>query len=149
MRVHTYLADHQVPFDTLLHPPAFTAQKRAKYLHVPGRQVAKCVLLAGAEGYILAVLPATHHVDTETVGRELGSAFRLANSEEIAEVFRDCEWGVLTPFGTLYGIATILDERIEPETSMIFEAHEHGLAIRMSCRDYEQLEKPRRFRFAR
>jgi Ala-tRNA(Pro) deacylase len=149
MRVPVYLTEQQVPFDTLLHPPAFTAQKRAKYLHVPGKQVAKCVLLAGGDGYVLAVLPAIHHVDTTRVATELGVAIRLAQSHEIAEVFRDCEWGVLAPFGTLYGLPTILDADINPETFLIFEAHEHGLAIRMRCRDYERLENPHRFRFAR
>jgi Ala-tRNA(Pro) deacylase len=149
MRVPIYLSEQQIPFETLLHPPAFTAQKRAKFLHLPGKQVAKCVLLAGETGFVLAVLPATLHVDTDRVARELGGSFRLATSEEIADVFRDCEWGVLAPFGTLYGLSTILDDSINPETALVFEAHEHGLGIRMRCADYERLEKPRRFPLAR
>jgi Ala-tRNA(Pro) deacylase len=149
MRIPLYLSDNRVPFDTLYHPPAFTAQKRAKYLRVPGRELAKSVLLAGPAGYYLAVLPATHQVDTDAVGRELGGRFRLASPAEIANVFRDCEWGALGPFGTLYGLTTLVDDSLEAETVMVFEAHVHGIAIRMRCRDFERLEKPRRFRFAR
>jgi Ala-tRNA(Pro) deacylase len=148
MRVPLFLTDQQIPFDTLIHPPAFTAQRRAKYLRVPGRQLAKSVLLAGANGYRLAVLPATHRVDTERVARELGEQFRLATDQEIADVFRDCEWGALAPFGTLYGLSTILDEALDPDALMVFEAQTHAVAIRMRCRDFENLEKPRRFRFA-
>jgi Ala-tRNA(Pro) deacylase len=144
------LTEHEVPFETLLHPPAFTAQKRARFLHVSGNRVAKCVLLVGEPGgYILAVLPATRHVDTERVARELGGTLRLANSDEVADVFRDCEWGVLTPFGTLYGLPTLLDSSFAPDTSMIFEAHGHGMAIRMRCEDYERVERPCRLQLAR
>ena len=149
MRVPLFLADQRVAFETLVHPPAFTAQKRAKYLRVPGRELAKSVLLAGPAGYYLAVLPATHQVDTDAVGRELGGRFRLADDGQVAAVFRDCEWGALAPFGTLYGIPTILDDSLAADSPIVFEAHVHGIAIRMRCRDFERLEKPRRFRFAR
>jgi Ala-tRNA(Pro) deacylase len=149
MRVPFFLTEQQVPYETLLHPPAFTAQKRAHYLHVPGRLLAKSVLLAGPRDYLLAVLPATHRVDTAAVGRELGGAFRLADNREMAEVFRDCEWGALAPFGTLYGLSTILDDAIDAEAWIVFEAQVHAVAIRMRCRDFERLERPRRFHFAR
>ena len=74
---------------------------------------------------------------------------RLANEDAVADVFRDCEWGVAVPFGTLYGLTTILDTSLDPEAWMVFEAHFHALAIRMRCRDFETLEQPRRVAFAR
>src|SRR5207302_4836420 len=104
MRVADFLATQDVPFETLLHPPAYTAQKRARFLHLPGREVAKVVLLHGPGGYVLAVLPATHHLDPERVALALGGPVRLADDDEIARVFCDCEWGVVPPFGTLYGL---------------------------------------------
>jgi Ala-tRNA(Pro) deacylase len=149
MRVREFLAAHRVAFETLVHPPAFTSQKRAKFLHVPGRHVAKCVLLAGPEGYFLAVLSATQHVDTELLASALAGPVRLADDREIAQVFRDCEWGVVPPFGTLYGLPTVVDEGLEPDDDMVFEANTHAEAIRMRCRDFERLEHPVRLRFAR
>jgi Ala-tRNA(Pro) deacylase len=149
MRVPLYLLDQQVAFETLVHPPAFTAQKRAKYLAVSGKQVAKSVLLAGPHGYFLAVLPATHHIDTEALARHCGGPVRLAGEREIAEVFRDCEWGVVLPFGGLYGLQaeTVMDEAFAPDALLIFEGHTHAHAIRLHCRDYLRLEHPRRLRF--
>jgi Ala-tRNA(Pro) deacylase len=149
MRVADFLAEQHVPFETLLHPPAFTAQKRAKYLHLSGRQVAKSVLLKGSEGFLLAVLPATHHIDTEALAATLGGRVRLANDDEIADAFRDCEWGVVPPFGALYGLPVVLDEMLSPESWIVFEGNSHVEAVRMRCRDFEELEKPRRLRFAR
>jgi Ala-tRNA(Pro) deacylase len=150
MRVPDFLTDHHVAFETLVHPPAFTAQRRARLLHVSGAQVAKSVLLVGSQGHVLVVLPATHHVDLEAAAKVLGGPLRLATEDEIAELFRDCEWGTLAPFGTLYGISTtILDEALQPDMTMLFESQSHALSIRLRCCDYEALEKPRRFSFAR
>jgi Ala-tRNA(Pro) deacylase len=148
MRVAEFLAEQRVPFETLLHAPAFTAQNRAKYLHVPGRQVAKSVLLKGPEGFLLAVLPATHHIDTERLAEALGGPVRLATDAEIAEVFRDCEWGVVPPFGRIYGLPVVLDENLKAEAWIVFEGNSHVEALRLYCRDFEYLEKPRRLRFA-
>jgi Ala-tRNA(Pro) deacylase len=149
MRVPDFLLEQHVPFEKLLHPPAFTAQKRAKYLHISGRQVAKSVLLVGPQGYFLAVLPATRQVDTRKLSNVLGGPVRLADADEVADVFRDCEWGVVPPFGGLYGLATLLEAEMAPEALMVFEANTYVEAVRLRCRDFERLENPRRLRFAR
>jgi Ala-tRNA(Pro) deacylase len=148
MRVPEFLAEHHVAFETMVHAPAFTAAKRARVLQVPGKLLAKCVLLASPGGYVLAVLPATHYVDLDAVAKALGRPVRVAAIEEIADVFRDCEWGVAVPFGALYGLLTILDESFDREALLIFEAHLHAVAIRLRCCDFELLEKPRRIAFA-
>jgi Ala-tRNA(Pro) deacylase len=149
MRVPLFLADHRVFFETVYHAPAYSAPRRAKYLHIPGRQIVKSVLLRAPAGYLLAVLPSVAQVDLAALGQTLGGPVRLAGAVEIPEVFRDCEWGALTPFGSLYGLATVLDESLDPETMILFEGHSHAEAIRMRCRDFERLERPRRLRFAR
>jgi Ala-tRNA(Pro) deacylase len=149
MRIGDYLTEQRIAFDRLLHPPAFTAQKRAKYLRVSGKQVAKCVLLVGSSGYLLAVLLSTEHVDTKALGELLGGSVRLAYDKELAEVFRDCEWGVVPPFGTLYGIPTLLDDAIGPDALIVLETDAQSEAVRLRCADFERLEKPRRLRFAR
>jgi Ala-tRNA(Pro) deacylase len=148
MRVPVFLAEQRVGFETLRHPPAYTAQKRAKYLHVPGRRLVKSVLLRAPAGYVLAILPATCQVDLRRLERPLGGPVRLAEREEIPAFFRDCEWGALSPFGSLYGLPTLLEDALDPEGLIVFESHSHGEAIRMRCRDFERLEAPRRLPFA-
>lgn len=148
MRVPEYLAEQRVRFETLQHAPAFSAQQRAKHLHIPGRQVAKSVLLAAPDGLVLAVLPATHQIDTVRLGSDLGGPVRLADDREMADVFRDCEWGVVPPFGTLYGLGTLLEDSLAADDWIVFEGHTHVEAIRVRCRDFERLERPRRLRFA-
>jgi Ala-tRNA(Pro) deacylase len=149
MRVPQFLSDQQVCFEMMVHPPSFTAQKLAKNLHVSGRQVAKSVLLASETAYYLAVLPAAMRVDLAAVGDQLGTPVRLAGEHEVVRLFCDCEWGAVTPFGHLYGLTTLLEASIASESMMIFEAGRHVESIRMTCRDFERLEQPRRFPFAR
>ncbi len=148
MRVPLYLQDQHIAFEHLYHPPAYTAQRRARYLHVSGRQLVKAVLLHGPQGYFLAVLPAVARVDLETLGLALDGPVRLARRDEIPAFFADCEWGGLTPFGSLYGLPTVLDAGLDSESWVVFEGHSHAEAIRMRCRDFERLERPRRLHFA-
>jgi Ala-tRNA(Pro) deacylase len=148
MRVPSFLTEQHVPFEILIHPPAFTASRRARFLHVPGKQLAKCVLLVSAESPVLAVVPATGHVDLESVASLVAGPIRLARSEEIPAVFCDCEWGGLVPFGSLYGLTTLLDESFDREGLLVFEAHQHAISIKLRCRDFERLEKPRRLALA-
>ena len=148
MRIAAFLQNQRVAFESLPHAPAFSAQKRAKYLHVPGRQVAKSVLLRSPDGFFLAILPATLHVDTERLSEALGGPVRLADDAEIAAIFDDCEWGVVPPFGTLYGLKTVLDDSLATDSLIVFEGQSHVEAVRLRCADFEQLERPRRLRFA-
>ena len=149
MRIADFLTDQRVTCEYLPHPPAFTAQKRAKYLHVSGDHVGKSVLLVGPTGPCLAVLLATHQVDLNRLETALNGPVRLATNREISEVFRDCEWGVTPPFGRLYGLETLLEASISPDVWLAFETHSHMEAVRIRCGDYERLERPRRLRLIR
>ena len=149
MRVAQFLADQQIAFEEMIHPPAFTSQKLAKSLHISGRQVVKSVLLKGPQGFFLAVLPAPNLIDLVRLGSHCGGAVRLATVPELIDRFQDCEWGAVMPFGRLYGLPTILEATIPLDTTIIFEAQQHAIAIRMMCHDYLQLERPERLFFAR
>jgi Ala-tRNA(Pro) deacylase len=148
MRVAEYLSDQHVTFEEMLHPPAFTSQKLAKSLHVPGRQVMKSILLLGPRGFFLAVLPASQLIDLTKLGVYFNGPVRLATVQELGEHFPDCEFGALMPFGQLYGLPTILEATIPLDATIVFEAQRHAVAIRMFCRDYVKLEHPERLAFA-
>ena len=149
MQIAEFLTERQVAFESLTHPPAYRAQKRAKYLHVPGHRVAKSVLLRGPDGLMLAILPASHQIDTAKLGHELGGPVSVADDRDIDLVFRDCEWGVVPPFGALYGLPTLLDDSLPADALIVFEGQSHLEALRIRCGDFERLEKPRRLSFAR
>jgi Ala-tRNA(Pro) deacylase len=149
MRVSEFLSESHVPHETMVHPPVFTAQRRAHLLHITGRRVIKAVLLTSPRGFFfLAVLPASMRVNLAAISRHLDTEVRLATEAEISRTFSDCERGVMVPFGKLYGVKTLLDSSLESDAWIVFEAERHFMTIRMWCRDFEKLEQPVRFAFA-
>ena len=145
MNVKQFLKDHNVQHDVITHRSTYDAQRMAQTLHVPGREVAKTVLLRADQGftYIVAVLPATKNVDLTAAGRALGGAkLELATEVEIQEHCPDCEMGVLPPFGSQYGMKTIVDKSLTEDEEIVFEGNSHQEAIRMKFTDFQHLEEP-------
>ncbi len=149
MKLDEFLSSRRIPFERLHHRPAYTAQRVAQVLHVPGKEVAKAVLVRTDSGHVLAVLPATRQVDLQRVRDCLGDQrAELASEAEMERLFPDCEQGALPPFGSLYQLPTLVDESLAEDEEIVFEAQSHEEAIRMAYRDYDALEHPRKGRFA-
>ena len=150
MKIDQFLDDQNVMFERMPHRQAFTAQRIAQVLHVPGREMAKCVVIKTDHGPVLAVLPATHRIDLECLRRELGENHaELAAEADMGQMFPDCEPGAIPPFGSLYHVRTVMDETLADDDKIVFEAQTHDEAIRMNCRDYLAVEQPRMASFAR
>ena len=151
MKVQELLQERDVSFEVTPHRATYDAQRMAQALHVHGQDVAKTVLLRANGGYryIVAVLPATKRIDLELAGGALGgSKLELATELEIAEHCPDCEIGALPPFGSEYGMKTLVDESLCEDEEIVFEGNTHEEAIRMKFSDYRQLEQPLIVRFA-
>jgi Ala-tRNA(Pro) deacylase len=144
MRVHQFLRGRGVSFERLRHcPPTYDAQRLAETLHVPGDTVAKTVLLRVNGGYAFAVLPATHLIDMAAIREVLPSSdVRLAREREFAEIFPDFEFGALPPFGSKYGLRTLVDAALTKVDQIVFQGNTHDEAIRMKYADFERLEHP-------
>jgi Ala-tRNA(Pro) deacylase len=152
MKVADFLTKKKVGFKVLSHPNAFDAQRLAHTLHIPGRVVAKTVLLRanGGYAYIVAVLPATKHVDLQRASAALGgSKLELATEVDLAAHCPDCETGVLPPFGSQYAMQTIVDESLAKDQEIVFEGNTHDEAIRMTFEDFRRIEEPLIVDFAR
>jgi Ala-tRNA(Pro) deacylase len=149
MRLDDLLVSRHIAYQRLPHRRTYTANRMAQALHVKGRQVAKTVLVRTGGGHALAVLPATHHIDLEQLGEDLGGErVELASEDEMGTLFPDCECGAVPPFGSLYQVPTIMDDSLADDECIVFECADHEQAIRMSMRDYEAIEHPRRGHFA-
>ena len=152
MSMKHFLQKHHVPFEVVAHPRAFDAQHLAQALHIPGREVAKTVLLRADHGqrYVIAVLPSTHMIDLKELSTFLGgAAVELATEDEIAQRCPDCEFGVLPPFGSHYGAQTIVDASLSEDEHIAFESDSFAEAIRMKYVDFYNYERPVVANFAR
>jgi len=145
MYVLDFLRSHGVWFEALVHRPASSSTKRARSVHVPGRRVAKTVLIKAGDRFVVAVLPSTSQIDlgrlTEVVGAP-ASQVRLATSDELLELFPDCEPGVVPPFGRLYGLTTLVDSGLAESPEIIIGANTRHEGLRIRFRDFQTLEEP-------
>ncbi|HEY5312435.1 MAG TPA: YbaK/EbsC family protein [Pirellulales bacterium] len=143
MKVQQFLNARGVSFEMLPHEPTFSAQRMAQAVHVSGDNVVKTVLLKADGQFVLAVLPATHQIHLEMAREALAAhLLELAGEDELASVFADCELGAVPPFGTQYGIETLVDASLAEDDEIVFEGNAHRQAFRMKYRDYEDLENP-------
>ena len=144
MQVQEYLNQRKVHFEVLEHPPTYDAQRMAQAVHTPGHQVAKTVLLrAGQDVYFVAVLAADQQIDLQLAGSAIGGRpVELATEKEIGEHCPDCEIGALPPFGSHYGMQTLLEKGLLEDEEIVFEGNTHHEAIRMTLADFRRLEEP-------
>lgn len=145
MNIVQFLTDKQIPFETCKHPAASTAVRLAETMHIDCSDVAKTVLLRLNGGFkcMLAILPGSHVVDLTKLSKALGGTHvELATKEEVAAHCPDCDAGVLPPFGTEYGVETVVDPSVEKHEQIVFEGNTRDEAIRMRYRDFFDLEHP-------
>jgi Ala-tRNA(Pro) deacylase len=149
MKLDELLSDRRVPFQRLHHRTAYGASRVAQLLHMPGKEMAKPVLLRTENGYVMAVVPANRHVDLDRVRQCLEEDWiEMADESEMRRVFPDCEVGAMPPFGSLYHVQTLVDDELAMDESIVFEGHNHEEAIRMAYKDFEAIEHPIKGHFA-
>lgn len=141
-RLEEYLRGEGVAFEEHQHPEAFTSQEVAAAEHVPGRMVAKVVMVRADEDLVMLVVPAHHHVDLDRASEAVGRQVRLAAEEEFAPTFPDCEPGAMPPFGNLYGVPVYVDRALAENETIVFEAGTHTDTMSIPYADYERLAQP-------
>ncbi|MEJ1418247.1 MAG: YbaK/EbsC family protein, partial [Candidatus Sedimenticola sp. (ex Thyasira tokunagai)] len=91
----------------------------------------KGVLLGDQDRYMLALIPATHHLNIGRVNQILGRKLELITEDELASAFSDCEVGAIPPVGEAYGIETLLDSNLADQAELYLESGDHSVLIRM------------------
>jgi Ala-tRNA(Pro) deacylase len=149
MNVFEYLDQSNARYSVSDHAPTYSAQVMAAEEHEKGQYVAKPVIVKSQGNFIMCVLAAPDKVIFEKLRDYLGTDdVMLASEEEIREIFPDCEEGAEPPFGRLYGVRTIMDNGLEDDDHIVFQAGSHDKAIRMSMSDYLALAQPEIVDFA-
>jgi len=144
------LERNRIHYQTVRHPPVSTAQGLAAVMHIPGRELAKTVVLKVDGKYALAVLPAPSHVDFRRFREASGArSVALATELEFERLFPGCDVGAEPPFGELYGLPVWVDASLAEDASIVFNGGTHAEAVRIAYRDFERLAHPRPARFAR
>src|SRR5216117_2929719 len=127
----------------------FHGARIAALAHIPGKELAKTVMVKMDHSLIMAVLPASFHVDLSRLKAEaMATTVELASESEFKDRFPDCETGAMPPFGNLYGIKVFADESLAKDKEIAFNAGSHRELVRLAWEEFEKLVKPKIIKFA-
>ena len=142
-RLKEFLDEQHVKYVTIGHSPAFTAQEIAERAHIPGKQLAKTVMVKLDGKLAMVVIPASRQLKLTQLGKSLGAKnVELATEDDFRDAFPDCEPGAMPPFGNLYGMPVFVSETLREDDEIAFNAGSHSELIRLPYSEYERVVKP-------
>ena len=137
--LHKYLAAENIQYDEIPHAYTMTTARAAQACHVPGDRVAKAIVLRRNGGYMLAVLPASHHLRMTELRERLGDDVDMADEGEISVLFTDCATGAVPAAGKCYGLDSIVEESIQKQPDVYMEAGDHETLLHLSRAQFARL----------
>jgi Ala-tRNA(Pro) deacylase len=149
-KLKEFLDSHEVKYVAMIHSTAYTSQEIAAASHIPGKELAKTVILKINGKMAMAVLPASYKVDIDLLKQHSGAEkVELATEDEFKDLFPGCELGAMPPFGNLYDMEVYVAERLKENKEIAFNAGSHSELIKVGYRDFERLVKPKVLKFSR
>ncbi len=142
-KLKDYLNSQGIKYVTITHSQAYTANEIAEVAHIPGKELAKTVMVKIDGKMTMAVLPASYKVNFDLLKEASGaSKVELANEKEFEDKFPGCEIGAMPPFGNIYEMEVFVDKSLSEDEEIAFNAGSHTELIRLSYKDFNRLVKP-------
>lgn len=132
-----FLEDRGIVYQVMTHAPTSSAIETAAITRVSGNRIAKAVLLTDDhDTFIMAVLPANHHLELRALCDRLGVKLRFAREDEMLKVLADCDLGAIPPAGPAYGVRVVWDDALKFADEVYFEGGDHTSLVRVNCQDF-------------
>ena len=148
-KLKAFLDEQHIKYVSITHSTAYTAQEIAASAHIPGKEVAKTVMVKVDGAMAMAVLPASYQIDFDLLKTAIGAQeVELATEEEFKGLFPECEVGAMPPFGNLYGMDVFMAASLAEDEEIAFNAGSHTELIQMAFPDYVRLVTPVQLHFS-
>ncbi len=135
-----FMDKRDVEYETIGHAYCFTSGESAEQAQLPRGRVAKGVLFCDEDDYVLAVVPASARVDQKALRALLGERnLQLADEDEVALLFPDCELGAIPALGHAFGVGTVVDDSLLEQEEVYFEGGDHEHLVHVSGRAFQRL----------
>ena len=143
-KLREYLDSNHIKYVVLSHSLAYSAQEVAALVHIPGKEMAKTVLVNVNGKMVMAVLPANYNINFNRLMIALGGGdVFLAPESELIELFPDCELGAMPPFGNLYNMEVFVAKSLAEDEEIAFNAGSHTEIIKMNYKDFALVVEPK------
>jgi len=141
------LLEAKVDFEVISHQPVETSEEAALARNTSLESGAKAII-AKLDRFAMFVLPANLKIDSRKAKKIFRAKnFRFATDEELYEM-TSCKKGAVPPFGSLFGLETLVDEEMLKQKEINFNAGRNDRSIKMRLEDYIKIEKPKIEKFS-
>lgn len=134
--LETYMLLAGVDYEMVHHAPSATISEAAHKAHVRSQCVAKAVVLKDKKGFVLAVVPSEKRISLEKIEEVIDRHLELSTEIEFTSVFEDCKMGAIPPIGNAYGLNVLMDESLEQNIDIYFEAGDHENLVHVTDWDF-------------
>ncbi|MGE5339547.1 MAG: aminoacyl-tRNA deacylase [Gemmatimonadota bacterium] len=136
-RLAHFLDQHGARYEIRSHAHSRSSAETARTAHVEPHQLAKSVILEDELGCVMAVVPGDARVSVGAIARLLGrDSLHLSDEARISELFADCDLGAVPAIGMAWGMETVVDEEVEANPDVYFEAGDHEMLLRMTSEEF-------------
>jgi Ala-tRNA(Pro) deacylase len=143
-KLKDYLEKNQIQYEVGIHSVVYTAQEISAALHVPGKEMAKVVMVKADGKMMMLVLPASYRVDPKKLKNVLKcKKLGISKEKDFQDLFPDCEVGAMPPFGNLYNLEVWVDRILTEDEFIVFQAGSHVETLRIKYSDYARLVNPK------
>ena len=129
--LETYLLERDATFTVEVHSTSTTSVDTARRARIDEESLVKSVVLEDDRGFVLAVLPASCHLELDRIEKKLGRTLRISSERDVIRLFPDCALGAVPPLGAAYGLPTVIDSSLEDRDEVFFEGGDHETLVRM------------------
>lgn len=137
--IQNYLEDLGVNYVPLAHNHTETSSMTAEASRIPGSHLVKAVIIKDDDCYMMALLPASHHLRLKELQDLLGREVELATEEEFTMLFDDCDVGAIPALGMAYGLGIIVEDSLPKTGDLFFEGGDHETLVHMQAEAFKGL----------
>ncbi len=149
-RLKEFLDKNNIKYVVITHSRAFTAAAIGAITHIPGKEIAKTVMVKLDGNLAMVVVPGSRSVDLNALKAAVSAKTAMIVPEpEFSDSFPDCEVGAMPPFGVLYDLPVYVDEMLTKDDEIAFNAGSHRELVRLSYKDFERLVRPKVMKIVR
>ncbi|REJ90026.1 MAG: hypothetical protein DWQ35_17235 [Planctomycetota bacterium] len=141
-RICGLLDARSVAYQVLCHAPVLTSEEAAQVRGTSLASGAKALICKADDDYLMVVMPADLRLASKSLRKLKGwKKLRFASADEVLEM-TGLLTGSIPPFGSLFGLTTLCDERLAAQDSINFNAGDRSISIGMAATDYLDTEQP-------
>ena len=148
-RLKDFLDKHRVKYVVITHSRDYTSQEIAMSALMPGKELAKTVMIKFDGRMVMAILPSSYKVNLDLLREATGAGkIELASENEFQDMFPECEIGAMPPFGNLYEMDVFVEESLTGNKTIAFNAGSHTELIKLAYKDFTKLVEPTVIKFS-